>query len=76
MSVLVAQKDYLISTAIGNMRVHTALVRDFDVEDIVHNQAMSQGRLIQFLNIGQKIDETIQMPVESLPTVFVNNGSE
>lgn len=76
MSQVEAQKMYLISTALGNVAVRTLLVSDFDVEDIVHNRAISQARQLQFINIGKKIDENALLPNEAIPTVFKDNEEE
>ena len=70
MSKVEASQTYLIATALGNMAVKDEILSDFDVEDIVRNNAVSQARLIQFLNIGAELNENAQLPSEALPTVF------
>lgn len=73
MSDVVAAKTYLIATAIGNIKMESQLVTDFDIEDIVHAQAISQAKLVQLVNLGQEIDASAQLPKEALPSVFRNN---
>lgn len=76
MSKVVAEKTYLIATQLGNMLVKNQLVTDYDIEDIVREQAVSQARLIHMLNISKEIDANALLPKEALPTVFKNSEEE
>ncbi len=76
MSKVVAEKNYLIATAIGNMKVKGQLLEEFDVEDIVRNQALSQCHLIQMSNIGKEINNSAILPNEVLPSLFKNTEEE
>lgn len=71
-----AQKTYLIATAVGNMKVTSQLVTDYDIEDLVHSQAISQCRLVHLSNLGKEIDANAALPKEVLPSVFRNNEEE
>lgn len=76
MSKVAAERTYLISTQLGNMVVKTQLVTDYDVEDVIREQAVTQARLIHMLNISKEIDANALLPKESLPTVFKNSDEE
>lgn len=76
MSKVVAQKTYLIATSIGNVKVTGQLLTDFDIEDVVHSQAVSQCKLVQLSNIGREINANAILPQEVLPSVFRNNEEE
>lgn len=58
------------------MKVTSQLLTDFDIEDVVHSQAISQCRLLQMMNIGREIDANASLPREVLPTIFRNNEEE
>lgn len=76
MSKVVAERTYLIATQLGNMLVKNQLVVEYDVEDIIREQAISQARLIHMLNISKEIDSNAMLPKESLPTIFKNSEEE
>jgi hypothetical protein len=76
LSKVVAERTYLIATQLGNMLVKNQLVTEYDVEDIVREQAISQARLIHMLNISKEIDANAMLPKESLPTIFKNSEEE
>lgn len=76
MSKVEAQKTYLIATAIGTVKIIGQLITGFDVEDIIHSQAISQARLVQLANIGRDISANAILPTEVLPSIFKNNIEE
>lgn len=65
---VVAEKTYLIATAIGNMKVVSQLAVDYDIDDLVHTQSVSQAELVRLANIGREIDANALLPREVLPS--------
>ena len=76
MSRLIRKKAYLFSTLIGTVMVERSLVQASDVEDMVHDNAMTQARNIQFENLGRQIDANARLPQGSIPSAFLNPGGE
>ena len=72
-SVLKSEKSYLISTDIGIVRVGIQLVTGYDVEDIVHDRAVSQARAVQMMQLGKIVDPTKPTTGRTLPSVWLNN---
>lgn len=75
MSRVVAERKYLFPTQLGNITVKGNLVKEYDVEDIVHSKGISQGRNLQFINLGRTVDPNARLPSQSIPAVFLNNNA-
>lgn len=71
-----AVKFYLISTEIGTMAVRREIVSDFDVDALIRNRAVSQGRALQMVNVGKQIDGNSSLPAGSLPSIFRDADEE
>lgn len=76
MSVLEGSQTFIFNSQIGNVVVAVDQVRQYNVEDIVHDKAMSQAMAIKFLNISKDIDENIPLPRSAIPAVFRNTDEE
>jgi len=74
-SVLKSEKVYLVSTDIGIMKTHIETVTGYDVEDIVHDKAVSQARAVQFTNIGKMINPNAPTTSRTLPSAWLNNDT-
>lgn len=72
-STVVDTKSYYFSTDIGFVRTDIISVVGYDIEDIVHDKAMSQARAIAFMNIGKTVDPTKPLAARSMPSVWLNN---
>ena len=75
-SILKSEKVYLVSTDIGIMRTHIETVTGYDVEDIVHDKAVSQARALQFLMRGNSIDPNAPSTSRTIPTAWLNNNEK
>ncbi len=69
---VIAQKTYLIATAVGNMKVVGQLITDYDIDSLTHLQAISQAELVRMANIGREIDANANLPQEVIPSIFKN----
>jgi len=70
MSKEVARVSYLIPTDIGNMLVEERLVAEYDVEDIIRDRALSQGRYLQMVNVAANLDKNSNLPNGVVKTTF------
>lgn len=71
MSATAASRRFIFNTAMGPMVVNSQAIVDFDVEDVVRTKAISQMRLIEYVNLGQSININKTIPQSSIPSVFV-----
>ena len=77
MSKEIARKKFLFSTAIGTVMVDQKVIQDSDVEDMLEDLVISQARTLQLQNLGRQIDANANLPVGSIPTVFLDpNGQD
>ena len=72
-STVVDTKSYFFSTDIGFIRTDILQVVGYDIEDIVHDKAISQARAISMMNTGKTIDPTKPLAARSIPSVWLNN---
>lgn len=72
-SKLINEASYLVSTDVGFMRARMLEVRGYDVEDIVHDKALSLCRAIQLMTIGKMVDPNMPTTSRTLPSVWLNN---
>lgn len=75
-STVKSKASYFISTDIGFFRNDVTIVTGYDIEDIIHDKAISQARAIYFLNLGKRIDPTKPVAARSLKTIWLNNSEE
>jgi len=54
MSTVVASNAYIFHTDLGPVVAQVEQVNNFDVDDIIHNRAISQALAISFLNLGNQ----------------------
>lgn len=72
-SILDSQSSYLVSADIGILQVQLQTVSGYDIEDIVHDRAISQARLVQLANLGKSIDPTKPVGARTISSVWLNN---
>jgi hypothetical protein len=72
-STVIDSKSYFFSTSVGFVRTDITTVTGYDIEDIVHDKAISQARAIAFMNIGKSIDPTKPLAARSMPSIWLNN---
>jgi len=72
-STVVNTKSYFFSTDVGFVRTDITTVTGYDIEDIVHDKAISQARAIAFMNLGKSIDPTKPLAARSMPSIWLNN---
>ena len=75
-SQLVREDSHIVSTDMGFFQVKVKTVKGYDMEDIVHDKAVSQARAVQLLVLGKKIDPTKPVASRSLKTLWLNNEEE
>jgi len=73
MSKILGTKQYLLNSQLGNVVVTSSLIKDYDVEDIIHLRAISEAQAIEYINIGQMIDVNSPLPPDAIPSVFQAN---
>jgi len=71
-----SESSYLVSTDIGFMRVRMMEVSGYDVEDIVHDKALSLCRAVQLLLIGKMVDPTMPTTSRTISSIWLNNKEE
>lgn len=76
MSKIIATQEYLLTSQVGTVKVEAQLIEGYDVEDIVSDRAISQARLVSFINLGKQVDANATLPAEALPAAFINNTEE
>jgi hypothetical protein len=76
MATVLSSKSYLINTDIGMMRVTLQTVEDYDVDDLVHDAAMSQATVLRFIAQGSKVDVNAEIHPKAIRSAFYNNTEE
>lgn len=75
-STLVKAESYLVSTDLGIMQVKLSTVTGYDVEDIVHDKAISQARSVQMLYLGKRVSPLMPTTPRTVSSVYLNNEEE
>ena len=76
MSRRVGGRQKIFHTDLGNVSVTTERLVEFDVEDIIRTRSISQGRLVQLINLGKTIDINAPTAPRTIGSVFLNNDEE
>lgn len=76
MSTELSSKSYLFSTDLGFMQAKLSTVVGYDMEDVVRDMAVSQARVVQFINLGKRIDQSKPQGARTLPSIYLNNTEE
>lgn len=72
----VSVKSHIISSDMGFFQVKIKTVTGYDMEDVVHDKAVSQARAVQMLTLGKRIDPTKPVASRSLSSLWLNNEEE
>ena len=75
-SQLVSEQSYIVSSDMGFFMVKMKTVRGYDMEDVVHDKAVSQARAVQLLVLGKRIDPTKPVAARSIKSIWLNNEEE
>lgn len=75
-SKITNETTHIVSTDIGIMHVSLQSVVDYDIEDIVHDKAVSQARAVQALYAGKQVDPTAPTASRTIKSVWLNNDQE
>lgn len=76
MSRIVGGRRKLFHTDLGTVQVTTEVRVEFDVEDIIRTRGISQGRLVQLVNLGKTININSPTAPRTISSVFLNNDEE
>ena len=74
MAVIDSSEEYIFSTEIGTVKVVISQARKYDVEDIIHDRAMSQARAVQYINLGETIDINTPQGSRTLASLYFRSG--
>jgi hypothetical protein len=74
MSTVESSNEFILSTQIGTMKVVVSEVRGYDVEDIIHDRAVSQAYAARFITIGENIDINTPQGSRTIPSVYFRSG--
>ena len=72
----VSSNSHIISSDMGFFQVKIKTVVGYDMEDIIHDKAISQARAVQMMTLGKRIDPTKPVASRSLPSLWLNNEEE
>lgn len=75
-STTISRSSYLVSTDVGLMRGDIITVVGYDIEDIIKDKAVSQGRAVMLMNLGKRIDPTKPLAARSVSSAWLNNEEE
>jgi len=76
MGYVIESKTILTSTDIGLMAVELKRLRGFTIEDLLRTKAVSEGRRVQFINIGQNIDVNNPKAARTIDSIYFKNDIE
>jgi hypothetical protein len=74
MSKILGKMQYILPSDLGDVSIINELVLEYDVEDVVRNRAISQGRALQFMNIGNQVDPNAPVSSSAIASSFKNSG--
>lgn len=75
-STVVKSNSYLVSSDLGILQVTLSTVKGYDVEDVVHDKAISQARAVQMLYLGKRISPLMPTVDRTVTSVYLNNIEE
>jgi hypothetical protein len=75
-SQTVSSTSHIVSSDMGFFQVKIHTVKGYDMEDVVHDKAVSQARAIQMMILGKRIDPTKPVASRSLQSTWLNNEEE
>ena len=70
MSTVKERKSYVFHTDLGAVVTEIRTVEKYGVEDIIRNRAISQARVIQFLNQSKKVTENDTKAARTTSSVY------
>lgn len=76
MSKVLQSQSYLFHTDIGAAVITVSTTSDYDVEDIIRERAVSQARVIQFMNQAAKSSPNDPRGARTLDSVYTTSGEE
>jgi len=76
MSSVKSSKAYLFHSDLGAVILTLSDVVNFDVEDVIKSRAISQARVIQFLNQAKKSSPNDTKGARTMSSVYTSSGEE
>lgn len=76
MSTTIPINTFVFHTDIGAVVTQVNLVRRYDVEDIIHNRAISQARRILMINLGKRASPNDPSGPRTMNSVFTTVTEE
>jgi hypothetical protein len=76
MSQVTSSKAFIFHTDLGAVVVTLKQVKNYDVEDVIRDRALSQARCVQFLNQGRRFSPNHPRGARTLDSVYTNSGEE
>jgi hypothetical protein len=73
---IVSEKEVVFSSEVGIVQTKVTVVRGYDVEDFVKRKAISQGRVLQFINTGKNISINSPTGPRTIPSPYLKNSIE
>jgi hypothetical protein len=68
--------SYIFSTDLGPVVAQVTTLVNFDVDDIIHNRAMSQALAVSFLNIGKTVSPNDPKAARTITSAFSSSTEE
>lgn len=72
MSAVVGTKTYVFHTDLGPVVTQINTIAKYDVEDVIHNRAMSQASRVQFINLGRKVGANGPKATRTIASTFTS----
>ena len=76
MGKVISEQSFLVHSDIGTLESKTVVIENYDVEDLMRNQALSQARLVKWVVEGKKVDINSPTGPATLSTPFFKNDEE
>lgn len=76
MSQIVKTESYIFHTDLGPVIAQVNTVTNYDVEDIIHNRAISQALAVAFLNLGKQASPNDPVAARTIKSAFSSSQEE
>lgn len=76
MSQEAGSRAFLFHTDLGAVVLTIATVNNYDVEDVIKGRAISQARVVQFLNHAKKSSPNDPRGARTIDSVYTTSGEE
>lgn len=73
---ITSEKESIFSSEIGIVSTKVTTVIGYDVEDYVKRKAMSQGRVLQYINVGKNVNINSPTGPRTIKSPFFKNSIE